>query len=344
MSEPKEAINKVLASLRRLIPDSSQTLVIACSGGADSMALLFCAQKAGYPLVVVHALHDMRDFADAVKDRDLVAKYCEDHSLSFAQVSVNLRSNGISASEENYRYAREIQIRGVARNFKAKYIATGHHADDQLETILMKLCRGSGLRGLSGIAETHVHNDWTTVRPLLEVSKKDIYAICQNNNIPYNEDATNADTQYTRNAIRHKIIPELKSLFPNCAEKANDAARIMDNAQKMSDAVLHDLKKYENHHLVCAKDCIPNKNGRGVKIPTAALLLANDITIYEWLRSSFASVSFTTSEVAYDSVNKQMVDDVIKAIRSGSKKRFSWSSSVTIFVNKTEVRFVGWSS
>jgi hypothetical protein len=206
----------------------------------------------------------------------------------------------------------------------------------------MKLCRGAGLRGLSGIAETHVHNDWTTIRPLLNVSKENLYIICQENNIPFNEDATNADTQYTRNAIRHKVIPELKNLFPDCAEKANDAAKIMTNAQKMAEAVLHDLKKYENHHLVYTEDYIPNKNGRGVKIPTAALLLANDITIYEWLRSSFANVSFNTSEVSYDNVNKQMVDDVIRSIRSGSTNRFAWSSRVTIFVNKKEVRFVGW--
>lgn len=311
------------------------------------MALLFCAQKTGHNLLVVHALHDMREYDQASKDRDLVEKYCEDNQLKFTQVTVMLRSTESifgknEPSEDSYRYARERLIKGVARDFEAKYIATGHHADDQLETILMKLCRGSGLRGFSGIAETHIHNDWTTVRPLLDISKESLYEICRENNVPFNEDTTNTDTKYTRNAIRHNVIPELKKIFPNCAEKASDAARIMTNAQKMADATLHDLKKYENHHLVYVKDSVPRKSGRGLKIPVAALLVANDITIYEWLRYAFASVSFTTSEVAYDNVNKEMVDSVIKAIRSGSKKRFSWSSTVVININKTEVHFIGW--
>jgi len=341
MNNPVGPINTILAALRRLVPEKEK-LIIACSGGVDSMALLFCAQKTGHDLVVVHALHDMRDYKDASKDRDVVKKYCETNNLAFVQVDVNVRDWGFSPTEETYRYQRESKIIGVAQTHKARFIATGHHADDQLETILMKLCRGSGLRGLSGIAESHIHNDWTTVRPLLEISKEELYDICKSNNIPFNEDETNQDTKYTRNAIRHKVIPELKRLFPQCSQKSNEVAKIVTNAQKLSESVLHDLTKHETFFLAYTNTA-PKKHGRALKIPTAALVTANDITIYEWLRRAFATVSDEPADVSYDSLSKEMIDSVIKGIRkvniSGGNKKFRWSSEVNIVVNKLEVIF-----
>lgn len=338
MSKPEGPINQVISSLRRLVPENEK-IVIACSGGADSMALLFCAQKTGHKLVVVHALHDMRPLEEASKDRDLVQKYCKENSLPFREVLVEVKKY-TNPSEETYRILRQSQIRTVGNQEKTFYTATGHHADDQLETMLMKLGRGSGLRGFSGIAEKHKHNDYITVRPMLSISKEDIYEICKQNNVPFNEDETNKDTKYTRNAIRNLIVPVLKEVFPDCARKSHEAACVFADAQKLADDSLHDLKKHEVFNLVYDPNDKWGGKGTCLTIPIEALLLANNITIYEWLRYAFAKLNDTPTYVSYDSLNREMVEQVIKAIRSRSSKKFKWSGNVAIHVNKREVRFI----
>lgn len=332
MSEPKEVINTVLASLRRLIPEG-KTAVIACSGGADSMALLFCAQKTGRNIVAVHVLHDMRPYSEASKDRNLVESYCEENGIVFVERVAKLRAGENDPTEEAYGYERQRLLWGVANEYNG-YVVTAHHADDQLETMLMKLCRGSGLRGLSGISETHNHNNNITVRPMLSISKDDVYEICKQNNVPFNEDQTNKDTKYTRNAIRHNVIPALKALFPSCSEKANEAAGIMSNAQKLADKSLYDLKAHEKFNLVYDPDW--GGSGTCVTLPIEALRLANDITIYEWLRSSVVHLVGGFEYVSHDSVNREMVDRVIFAIRNKHKKNFDWPLNIKVSVSKTE--------
>jgi len=333
MSNPVGPINKILDNFRRLVPEN-KAAIIACSGGADSMALLFCAQKTGHNIIVVHVLHDMRPYEEASKDKDLVEYYCKENGLSFVERFAKLRSGEKIPTEEAYGYERQRLLWGVAKANDG-YVVTAHHADDQLETMIMKLCRGSGLRGLSGISEFHNHNDNITVRPMLSISKDDVYEICKQNNIPFNEDATNKDTEYTRNAIRHNVLPALKALFPNCSQRANDAASIFSNAQKLADASLYDLKSHQKTHIVYDPDW--GGGGTCVKLPIEAVRLANDITIYEWLRSSVVHLAGGFEYVCHDSVSKEMVDKVISAIRNKSNRRFDWPLNIKVIVSKTDV-------
>jgi tRNA(Ile)-lysidine synthetase-like protein len=343
MSEPKEAINTVLASLRRLIPDQSQTLLVCCSGGADSMALLFCAQKAGYPLHVVHALHDMRPLEEASKDRDLVKAYCEANSLSFSQVDINLKGNNPPSTEAEYRDRRYFDIYCEAREKNIKYALTGHHADDQLETILMKLCRGSGLRGLSGIAETlecadsWKHYSLTYARPMLRITKQDAYDICNLNKIPYNEDQTNKDTHYTRNKIRHEVVPVLKSIFPNAATLSNNCARAVDSAQKVVEDEAYRLKRFQKDSFDRDEDF------RGpwfISIPTDTLRVARDIVVYECLRNAFdRTAKLHTTQPRHDLINSFMIEQVVSTIKSRQKRKFEWPNKVGLFVGKENVTF-----
>jgi len=333
MSNPAGPINRVLESFRRLVPED-KSAVIACSGGADSMALLFCAQKTGRTLIAAHVLHDMRPYDEASKDRDLVQSYCESNAIHFVDKVAKLRFGEKIPTEEAYGYERQRLLWGVADEYNG-YVVTAHHADDQLETMLMKLCRGSGLRGLSGISETHNHNDNITVRPMLSISKDDVYEICRQNNVPFNEDQTNKDTKYTRNAIRHNVIPALKALFPHCSEKANDAAAIFSQAQELANESLYDLKLHQKTNIVYDPDW--GGGGTCVSLPIEALQLANNITIYEWLRSSVVYLAGGFEYVAHDSVNKEMVDKVILAIRNRSKRTFDWPLNIKVSVSKTEV-------
>lgn len=286
------------------------------------MALLFCAQKSGYNLLVIHCMHDMRPLTESQKDRDLVRDYCKSHDLPFHEVNVFLKNKIQNPTEEAYRDCRYDTIKRIASLYRVSYVATGHHADDQIETMIMKLCRGSGLRGLSGISDRLVDDGLIYIRPMLDISKQDTYDICSFNKIPYNEDSTNKDVDYTRNAIRQKVLPVLKGLFPNCAQKSSDAARILSNAQDLAKRSCLDLAKYET-----VRD-------HSVSIPTAAMVLSNDITIYEWLRDAFSKVA----SKSYDSINKENVDKVVSTIRTKGSKKFDWPCKVKVVVNRNEVK------
>lgn len=340
MSNPKGPINSVLSSFRKLIP-AKEKVIICCSGGADSMALLFCAQLAKLNVMVAHCVHDMRNSSETQKDRILVENYCEKHGIDFRQVSVELKNSNVDEPSENsYRIVRYSKIEHIAEIHNIKYAITGHHADDQLETMIMKLCRGSGLRGLSGIAEStkSSSSQITYIRPMLQITKKDVYDICKQNKIPYNEDLTNLDTQYTRNALRHKILPVLMELFPACSEKINNTSRIIANAQELAFESLYNIRRYEKENINYDSENCPLAD-LSITIPTEILCFANDITVYEWLRGSFDRIA-TPCNPSFDSINNIMVEKVITAIREKSSKRFTWPNSVFVYVNKKEVKLV----
>lgn len=341
MNNSCKITNSVVSSLKKLIPDLSQEVIVCCSGGADSMALLFCAQKAGYKVKVVHALHDMREYKEASVDRDVVELFCLNNNIQFNQVHVNLRRPNIPVpSEESYRFSRELEICNFADKNKIRYALTGHHADDQMETLLMKICRGSGLRGISGISPKNVDKRIIFVRPMLDITKDDIYQICKNNNIPYSEDKSNKDTKYTRNYMRQEVIPLLKKAFKNCAENFNQIAKIASDAQKLVEESLVDLKKYETE-----KDCYdPFSNyffdDPEISIQIEALRLANNIVIYEWIRSAFSRAckpEYTTAN--YDSINKFMIEQIINSIRERKNSKFVWPNNVVVRVNQSHVKF-----
>jgi tRNA(Ile)-lysidine synthase len=138
------------------------------------------------------------------------------------------------ARRERYRWLAE-----VARQHGMKYIATGHTANDQAETVLHRLLRGTGLRGLRGIAaRRQLQPGLTLIRPLLSATRKEILAYLHEWNQPYREDASNLDPRFTRNRIRHELLPHLAkhynpaiiSVLAGLAEQANDAYRIEEAA------------------------------------------------------------------------------------------------------------------
>lgn len=321
MSQPAMIINKVIANFRKLV--HSDKVIICCSGGADSMALLFCAQKAFDNILVVHALHDMREIDEALVDAEFVRNYCTKNNLDFEQVSINLRDlDNKPGSEKEYREMRYFEISRCAKMFDFKFAATGHHADDQLETMIMKMCRGAGLRGLAGISPSVCMEHVTYVRPLLDVSKESIFDICKQNNLPYIEDQTNSDESYTRNFIRAKVIPQLKQVFPNCAENSNKLSTNLLDAQKLVDKHLNLLQEYET---------APNE------IRIEALQISNDIIIYEWLRKA---CKHTNSMFAVDSLNKDETQKVVEAIRLKEKKTFMLPSKVRVKISLDTVRVI----
>ncbi|MBQ9773765.1 MAG: tRNA lysidine(34) synthetase TilS [Clostridia bacterium] len=218
-------------------------VLLALSGGADSVALLHlleaCRRTDGFPLTVAHVHHGIRA-EEADRDRDFCAvlakRYGVELCLLEADVPALARKSGQSLEEA----ARAVRYEYFARLMREKDIpilVTAHHADDNLETVLFRLARGTGLHGLCGIAPVRPFEDGMLVRPLLPYSKAAILAYCQAQRLEFVTDSTNADPTYARNRLRHTVVPILEELFAGVSERT----ALMSSVLREDEACLCDL-------------------------------------------------------------------------------------------------------
>ncbi|HMP77398.1 MAG TPA: tRNA lysidine(34) synthetase TilS [Kiritimatiellia bacterium] len=213
-------LRRVFQSIRgrRLWTDGAH-LVVGVSGGADSVALLHALhhwqRRHPLALTVAHLHHGIRGRA-ADEDRDFVRQLawklgapCVDDETDVPALA---RRTGLSL-EMAARTARHEFFRRVAREAGAQAVALAHTADDAAETLLLRLLRGAGTRGLGGIAPAAQLGDLRIVRPLLDVPRADIEAFLRAHGIRWREDATNRDTDILRNRVRHVLLPLLEKEF-----------------------------------------------------------------------------------------------------------------------------------
>lgn len=201
---------RILRALEEAAPVApGETLLVACSGGADSVALLvaLCERVHREPrpwrIVAAHFNHRTRGNAadtDECSVRDLARNLGID-------CLTGRRREAQPASETVLRRARYAFLARAAKRVAAQKILTAHHADDQVETILHRLFRGAGLQGLAGIEPARSHGTLRIVRPMLDLSRADIRAYLAARELRYREDASNTALSHTRNRIRHRLLP-----------------------------------------------------------------------------------------------------------------------------------------
>jgi len=202
---------KFKESIKRAGLCSFEKIVVAVSGGVDSVALLDLLAK-NHPhenLLIAHVHHGIRK--ESASDAQFVEALAKKYGIDFISKELNLRKK---ASEEEARNKRYAFLKKVSKDFGATYLALGHHADDQVETVLLKIFRGSGPASIWGMKE---HNGilW---RPLLEISKDEIVKYAKANRLKFVIDSSNQDVRYSRNRIRMNIIPEAKKINPKIRE------------------------------------------------------------------------------------------------------------------------------
>ena len=214
-------VKKVYNALKEYIPQGG-SLLLAVSGGADSMALAdgvlqlviegYCSAH------VLHVEHGLRG-EDALADAELVRRFCEEKGLAFTCVHVDVnayaQSNKLS-TEEAARKLRYVALEEKAQELNADFILTAHHSDDQAETVLLKLLRGAGTEGLSGMQV----RSGKILRPLLHLTREHLENYCALQNINYCYDSSNDDLHYTRNKIRRELLPYLEKNFNPAIKKA----------------------------------------------------------------------------------------------------------------------------
>lgn len=191
-------------------------VVVGVSGGADSMALLHLLLRwpvEGLRVSVVHVHHGLReDTAD--RDEEFVRAFCEENCVPLTVIHADVASVAAKehlTTEEAGRRVRYAHFESVRRRVGADCILTAHTAGDQVETLLMHMIRGCGLDGLTGIPPMRGF----IRRPLLCCTRDEIEAYCATYGIPYVDDETNTDVRYTRNYIRHRILPLMRGLNPS---------------------------------------------------------------------------------------------------------------------------------
>jgi tRNA(Ile)-lysidine synthase len=200
----------VLKELKQL--KKSDTIIAAISGGADSVFLLHFLKQTDAKIVVAHVNHQLRK--EAKNDEAFVKSISSSHLFELKEVDINkLSKKNKTGIEETGRKERYKFFNNLTKKHKATYIITAHHADDNLETILLNFTRGASLKGLCGMQKV----ESGLYRPLLDLSKKEICAYLKFKEIAYREDESNEDNKYSRNFIRNEIIPQLKELNPNLA-------------------------------------------------------------------------------------------------------------------------------
>lgn len=257
------------------------TVLVAVSGGTDSVALLRVMAAVKQPgegrLVATHVNHQLRG-AESEADEAFVVELCRQLQLPCDVGRVKV-SPTLPASEAEARAARYGFLREAADRWGARYVATAHTADDQAETILHRILRGTGMAGLAGIPRTRPLSEATTVlRPLLAFRRQELAEYLQTLGQDCRHDSSNTDARFTRNQIRHQLLPDLAERFNSGIVDA--LLRLGTLAGEVQEVVAQDV-------VELADQCVIGPAGDSVRIRLSDLArqpryLVRELLIWVW--------------------------------------------------------------
>ena len=217
------------------LPDLSlfapgERVLVATSGGADSLALLLALHHQDFDICAAHVNHGLRA-EESDGDENFVRELCAQHNIEYAMRRVQVESRGDFFAENAARQSRYAALMEMAREKNCSAIATAHTADDVLETVLLHMARGATIEGWNGIPPIRVlENDLRVVRPILHWTRAQTEAFCRDEKIIWREDSSNSSNRFARNFVRHEIVPLLA--------KAGDRSREVLARQTSQSATL----------------------------------------------------------------------------------------------------------
>ena len=265
-------------------------LLLAVSGGLDSMVLLHLFQQLEYKIVVLHCNFQLRG-VESFGDQQFIQEYTSQNEIPFSFTQFDTE-----AFAKDYKLSTQLATRELRYSWfyeqqaiqKGDYILTAHHADDNLETFLINLSRGTGLDGLTGIP---AQND-TIIRPLLPFTRKEIEKYAAENKLSWREDSSNASDKYLRNKIRHHLIPVLKELNPNFMNSFEKTQTYLQESQELVDDAA--IMVYQQ---------VAKEKGDDIYFDISQLLKLPNYSsyLYQWL----TEFGFTAWEDIYDLVTSQ---------------------------------------
>ena len=240
---------KVIDTIKKYkLIEKGDKIVLGVSGGPDSIAMLDILKdlrnKFEFDIYVCHLNHMIRG-QDAINDQKYVEQYCNKNQIEFFTKNVNIieiSNNQKIGTEECGRNARYNFFEEILEKTKSNKIATAHNKNDNAETVLMHLLRGSGISGLRGIKP--IRNN-KFIKPLIECDRKEIEEYCKQKNLNPCIDKTNFENTYTRNKIRNIVIPYIKKEFnPNIIETLFRLSEVVSSEDEFLDRITQ--KEFEN--------------------------------------------------------------------------------------------------
>lgn len=265
-------------------------LLVATSGGLDSMVLVHLFQKLNFNFVLAHCNFQLRNL-ESDDDQKFVTNYAKQHNIPCFTVKFDTKnysethklSTQVAARNLRYDWFNEILIQE-----KLDYIITAHHADDVVETFMINLSRGTGLEGLTGIPS----QNGNIIRPILPFSRKEIENYASENQLQWREDSSNASDKYVRNKIRHHIVPVFKEINDSFLQSFQNTLDHLNQQQSLvADAVLMVYEK------------VVSEEKKYLKINISILLQYKNYKayLYQWLHK----YGFTAWNDVYDLVHSQ---------------------------------------
>lgn len=280
---------------------TDQVILVGVSGGADSLALLLGLKKLGFLLKIAHLDHGLRE--DSKEDADFVEEFARSHQIPFVRKRIDVGQEAEAESLSIEEAARNIRYQFLfeqARAAQAQAVAVGHHADDQVETVLMHFLRGSALPGLTGMAFRETIPLWDDhiplVRPLLGIWRKEIDAFIDEMGISPRIDETNSDVTYFRNKLRHILLPQMKEYNP----QIKNALWRMSDVLKSEDELIDDLTQ------AAWKDCFLRQNEARVILYLSKFIGKPKAIQRRLLRQAVSQLRPDLRDVGYEAVERAL--------------------------------------
>lgn len=285
------------------IKTSGEPVLLGFSGGVDSLCLLNILHELNIPVIAIHLNHNWRG-EESREDAERCRDFCTKHNIKFYSETLD---DGLPKTETAAREARYEFFEKCAEKFKSEYFLTAHNADDNAETVLYRIIKGTGVAGLSAIEE----HRGIFYRPFLKVSRACIENYSKEHNLHPNIDSSNMNTKYKRNLIRQKILPLCEEINPKCKEALNSLSEIATDENNLLQEYLNQLQKE-----------IGNSTEKFLKAPDAA----QNRIIYE---------IFLKNGIDYDRASILRIKNFIKE-NSGAKsgKKCSITKNHFMFVNE----------
>lgn len=336
---------KVLNTIKKHnLIQKGDNIVIGVSGGPDSMALLHVLynmkELLDIQIVVAHINHMLRKEADG--ETKYVQEFCE--SL---QIQCYIKKVDISKQSESQKISTELAGRNarydffeeVAQKVNANKIATAHNANDNAETVMMNLIRGSGVSGLKGIEPIR---DNKLIRPIIECTRKEIEKYCEENRLNPKYDKSNSENIYTRNKIRNKLLPYIEEEFnPNIIESLNRLSTIVSKEEayfhKNVEKLYEELKVTGDN----LKDILNDINIEANQDNVCVLDLKKFNQLEEVIKSRL--ILYTINELMGSSqgIEKIHIEDIIKLCGNNiGNKYLTPNKNIKIYVKKGKIIFI----
>lgn len=303
------------------------TVVVAVSGGADSVALLRmldCLKRTPGEgrLVIAHFDHGWRE--DSKEDSQFVAKLAKELgwecAIGHARDGGLDDSDGSSTTENAARDARYAFLQSVAAECGARYLATGHTANDQAETILHRILRGTGLHGLAGIPRFRtVSESLTIVRPILSYRRQVLIEWLGAIDQPFRTDSTNRDEKYTRNRLRHSLMPVLRAEYNSDVDAA--LLRLGQLAEEFYSELQHLISPLVDEH------CTLDSNG-DLAIDVEALSSVSPLLLRETLRSVWRNQGWPLASMGFN--EWKLLEEMVVADSMDEKKTTTLPGNVVV--------------